>query len=237
MARTRILLLTVLSLLGACAHSGPEPITPLRGTRSASFSHPYTLNPGEERSVDFTVLEHDSLSMEGLESHVLKLEVLENSGKRSITLRYALPRNERIALEPGDTGQLVLALGFPEETGKRSFTSVLIAKGGEWTFGLLEQEKIPESLLEGPLRIIGSGDTVYRESGRVQGLCEAVRAERELLFSWEGRRYRIAPGESITVAHAKGKAPKFTLVEQSEVLQAQCELDPTERSSIYFLAP
>ena len=135
-----------------------------------------------------------------------------------------------------DTVTLYTQQTQPKEGESRKFTSLALVRGEEWLFILSEQREVPD-IPELPLQVFGDGDIAFRESGRMQGLCEAVRIEHQLQFEWKGRRYRIDPGQTLQIEGTdEGKGVSVTLVQNSEINNAQCRIDPILRSSIYVIA-
>jgi len=178
------------------------------------------------------VLEHSSISFDELESWLIEFQTDDNSKPKK--LRYILPNQERIPVEIEDRIEVHVKTTEVRDGEKRIFTSMGIKRDGEWVFILSEQTEMP-SIEAFPLEIVDNGEISFRESGRMQGLCEAVRLERQLLLEWQGRRYSVQPGQSLRVQEGQELNGYVTLVQNSEVINAQCTIDPIERTSLYFV--
>ena len=217
-------------MVASCATVLQTPIPITRSLRSVSVQLSGTEGPSAILSG--IVIDHSSISFDELESWRIEFRT-ENSSKTK-KLRYILPNEERIPVEVDDRIEIYTKTTKARDGEKRMFTSMGIKREGEWVFILSEQKEVPD--IEGfPLEIIDSGEISFRESGRMQGLCEAVRLERQLLLEWKARRYSVFPGQSLRVQEGREQDGYVTLVQNSEVINAQCQIDPNERASLYFI--
>jgi len=217
-------------MVTSCATVLQTPIPITRSLRSVSVQISGTTVSSPVLSG--VVIDHSSISFDELESWLIEFKT-ENSSKTK-KLRYILPNEERIPVEVEDRIEIHTKTTQARDGEKRMFTSLGIKRGEEWVFILSEQAEILD--IEGfPLEIIASGEISFRESGRMQGLCEAVRLERQLLLEWKGRRYSVVPGQSLRVHEGQEQNGYVTLVQNSEVINAQCKIDPNKRTSLYFI--
>ena len=187
------------------------------------------------RKVSGVVTSHDVHLYQDRETREITLNTLGKS-KKSLQLRYTLPNGERIPVDVGDA--ITIYAHRPEaKEGVRSFTSLLVTQNDRWIFLLSEQSWVPLPESNPRLRIVGDGDSSFVESGRIQGLCEAVKQERVLLFEWDNRRYKISPGAQVIIPSDSGDGQAFTLIENSQIMKAQCPINPKTRRSFFMVSP
>ena len=153
-------------------------------------------------------------------------------------MRYRLPNEERLPLEPGQPVTFFAERTPPHEDGTRRFWSTVVLSEENLIFAHIQQNIVPRAGSSLPLQIRGNGEVAYRESGRIQGLCEGVLAERELKVRWEGRNFTLAPGSEVRLKSVEtGEQPPFllTLVQNNDLVEGDCSLDPPYRSEIVVL--
>ena len=225
-------LLACITWAAACAPATQTPIPVQRSLRAAT-AQLYPIQFEDTIQIRAVVISHESYLAQDRETRELTLQRL-GAPEQPIQLRYTLPKGEEIPVQVGESVTVVANRPTAKE-GERVFTSLLLTRGQEWLFLLSEQNWIPSSMGQSRFRWVGDGDIAFTESGRIQGLCEAVRQERGLSFEWNERRYNVPPGGTITIPDEGGMTRHFTLVENSTILKAQCPITPESRRSLYMI--
>ncbi len=228
-----LLFFSLIVFLGGCATSGPPEIALVRALRPASIQLLDNIpEAGQTLQESGVVLEHSTLvsSDEGL----FEIRIGKEEGKPGLRLRYRLPTDARIPIEEGEAVTITAVHSKKTDTGRSYFGYTIQTGEGRWIFALDNQRTLPESLLNPILRVQASGDTVYREGGRLKALCEGITEQRSARFQVGARTFRVTPGQTI-VAPLDDQVVALTLIDHGLVVKAQCTVDPIDRLSYMLL--
>lgn len=230
--------LALVSIAGLhCAQPVQTPIELDRASRSASIHlRSSALTDQDRLHIRGTVLDHSTTEIGRYKGGLVQLQ--EEGTGTIYSLRYRLPGEEQLPVQSEQVLAVFAEKTPPHEKGRRTFWSLVILAGNQLLFAHIQQNIVPPGLPELPLQVRGNGAIAYRESGRIQGLCEGVLAERELKLSWQGRNYTMSPGEEIEIEASQGpdeRSLKLTLVQNNDLVEGKCSLDPPFRSELVIL--
>ena len=219
-----------------CSHPNQTPIQLDRATRSASLHIRSAHVTDQERlQIRGTIFSHTTTEVGRFKGGLVHQG---KDNRAPVPHAVSPPERGKTSSRARTAGDILCGTYPSSRKTVRRFWSTVVLSEENLIFAHIQQNIVPRAGSSLPLQIRGNGEVAYRESGRIQGLCEGVLAERELKVRWEGRNFTLAPGSEVRLKSVEtGEQPPFllTLVQNNDLVEGDCSLDPPYRSEIVVL--